>query len=71
MVSDAEKSGVGKCLVLSHILNSVYFPYNLGDEAASRITAKNGLESYEYNLRNSSRAAQLADGLLQCRDERP
>ena len=59
MVQEAEKYK-GKSNVIPS-LTITKPPFSAEDEAAaSRITAKNGLESYAYNLRNSLNDEQLA-----------
>ena len=59
MVQDAEKYK-GEFDVISFVVITKP-PFLAEDEAAaSRITAKNGLESYAYNLRNSLNDEQLA-----------
>jgi heat shock 70kDa protein 1/2/6/8 len=63
MVSEAEKYK-GKSYAYSSTHNDVpdISPVTAEDEAAAaRITAKNGLESYAYNLRNSINDANLKD----------
>jgi molecular chaperone DnaK (HSP70) len=46
---------------LHKILTWLYFISAEDEAAAARISAKNGLESYAYNLRNSLNDQKLAD----------
>ncbi len=61
MVNEAEKyKGMYIFLCTSNSLLTLYFLAE-DEAAAARITAKNGLESYAYNLRNSMTEEKLAD----------
>ena len=63
MVEEAEKyKGKIYDSALHLYMILIYFFFSAEDEAAAaRITAKNGLESYAYNLRNSLTDEKLAD----------
>jgi len=60
MVQDAEKYRGKSNISLFLVITKPPFPAE-DEAAASRITAKNGLESYAYNLRNSLNDEQLAN----------
>jgi heat shock 70kDa protein 1/2/6/8 len=62
MIEEAEKyKGKIDDSTILHDTNFSPFFFSAEDEAAAAITAKDGLESYAYNLRNSFTDEKLAD----------